>query len=447
MSIPELVRSFLAPPRLPELLVRQEAARHKMLLDRFFSAGIRPGEFCRKLGSEVCRGPLPIQIGGAAGLVSVAQVWDEGSERTLGELLRITRLSAEGASRIGASMLLQGRLERQSLMSLVEATVAAALLRGCTQAQLADALSIALSCPPRLHPAALDGGGRFHRVVIDAGRSAVADALDGRSGPGDLLGSSDGPLQQRNLLRAAFSLPNDAWLSSALILSDVPGPAVFHPALQALAEILNRHLKAADKRLRWDQVQSIKVTVPAMEGWLVHRNVPLHAVHRSLPWLLSILVVGHALGPAELEPGWIRKNLDRIHHVLSRVEIIWEPRSNLDGWLNAIKTVPWLFCGLAPDEVFGAIPMPLQKRFILRHRVGVSKSLADTTRALHLDDFQFSFPSGIQLYTTRGGRWPERRSIPRNGPGTTTEESLPPASSLSLDAAATDWLGEVLAPS
>jgi hypothetical protein len=439
VSISDLLQPFNEPCPIPKPLLGEEASRHAVLLQSFAAAGLNPGQLQEGLDDSVCSGPQPIQIGGSAGLASVTQAWDEASGRTIGDLLHITRLSCELASRVGASMLLQDRLHRQAMMVLTEATTASALLRGCTTEQLAASLSLAWSNPVRPTPGTLGGGGRFYRTLIQVGQSAAAEAMAGKPGPKDILGISDGPFTQKTLLRGAFGLPSDAWLSSALLLSDIPGPAVFHPAIQALGEILDRHVKAADKRLRWDQVKSIEVTIPAVDGWLLGRSASPDSVHNSLPWLLSILVVGHSLGQAERTPAWISKNLDKIHHVLSRLQIRQEPRSNIEGWVKTIRTLPWLFCGIGPAEILSAIPACLQRRFVIRNRMSISQALSASTRALYLDDFQFCFPSEVLLFTTRGGRWPERRVFPNYGINTSSKGSLYPSSSMDPDRSAYDW--------
>ena len=40
----------------------------------------------------------------------------------------------------------------------------------------------------------------------------------------------------------------------------------------------------------------------------------------------------------------------------------------------------------------------------------------------HTDQFQFCYPTEVCIFTTRGGKWPERRVFPNGGPGASKQE-------------------------
>ena len=54
---------------------------------------------------------------------------------------------------------------------------------------------------------------------------------------------------------------------------------------------------------------------------------------------------------------------------------------------------------------------------LLRAAIGLRKVAAVELTQVDVASWQLHLPVEIQLYTTRGGRWPERRSLPEGSPG------------------------------
>jgi hypothetical protein len=54
---------------------------------------------------------------------------------------------------------------------------------------------------------------------------------------------------------------------------------------------------------------------------------------------------------------------------------------------------------------------------LLRAAVGLRRAAAVELPHIDVASWQLHLPVEIQLYTTRGGRWPERRSLPEGSPG------------------------------
>ncbi|MEN9784755.1 MAG: hypothetical protein RLZZ299_19 [Pseudomonadota bacterium] len=182
-----------------------------------------------------------------------------------------------------------------------------------------------------------------------------------------------------------------------------PGPLAAGTALEALATVLQRHLRAADKRLRADQVERIDVHL-AWPAWEELRDDP------ALPALLGTLVATHAL-----DAGWRDRPADGADAVAQRVVVRhdWRLSARLrpatatagaaalrlalaEVWRT--RAVPPLLAGDLRDLAGAAAPW---------RRGGVAGGAASPPA-----QGPWTNPARVELWTTRGGRWPVLLDVP-----------------------------------
>ena len=235
-------------------------------------------------------------------------------------------------------------------------------------------------------------------------------------------------------LRAAFTGLGTAWLTRTICFKRLPGSIYGQVPLEALHEVFKRHVKAADKRLRCDQVHYLEVrtSAPAVLMERLAADHPgltpavlAHSMSRSTGALLS----AYQLTAADITPEVLASFSDRILQVASRMNVVhdWEQTVRLvEHLLNAFEP---LFSGVTRAELkvagqqarttFGRLPMPewgeqLFKAIRARpdrllHRIGTGTGRLEDAK---LDQWDWAFGAHIKLYSTRGGWWPERRACP-----------------------------------
>lgn len=141
----------------------------------------------------------------------------------------------------------------------------------------------------------LDARGVSHDpVASEAARQAAARRL-GDTAP--ILAGADVAVP----LPGALGGLGSVWLTHTLVVPRFVAPPWCTVALEGLDEILQRHVKAADKRLRADQVERIEVKLP----W-PHWGHEQAAGADTLAHLMGILLSFHGLGPEELADPAVR---------------------------------------------------------------------------------------------------------------------------------------------
>ncbi|MGB0639788.1 MAG: hypothetical protein ACPGTU_10675, partial [Myxococcota bacterium] len=227
-----------------------------------------------------------------------------------------------------------------------------------------------------------------------------------------------------------------------------PGPAVWHSTYDAVNEVLQRHIKAADKRLRADQIDRITIRVPApsvaLDQWMERHGLREaaslgHAVRHGI----GALVVDHALGVEQLtEDGWEDRRI-AYGKIASKVRVEHDLSLTLDLMGHMVDTVAPLIGGVTesewktlaekvrrPEVAWPSVSFT-DVRNLVQHRPDkwfktiryASRNLADS----RLSEWQMRLGSSIEIATTRGGTWPEQRTIPADGPGwswQSTKESV-----------------------
>ncbi|MCK6523093.1 MmgE/PrpD family protein, partial [Myxococcota bacterium] len=315
------------------------------------------------------------------------------------------------------------------------AAAASARAQRLDAATTAQAFALALSAAGAVSPAAqrgsVSGRGVAYAAQVMIGVDAVDQARAGAQGPTALLDDDRwlSGLSGAPPLREAFGGLGAVWLTERLAIKRLPGDADTLTAVESIAEILQRHVKAAEKRLRPDQIDHIDVRLPA-RSLLQQRAVAelegLDAglITRSIPRAAAVLALAHELGGAQLSPDWLESRRASVDELAGRVHLFH------DWALTTRQTV---------ESVLALAPLLGDHRLAkaaVRRTLGGARALpppatleewTETARARpdrlltarpsnpgdlaalgpHIGAF---VPVEVKLYTTRGGWWPERRA-------------------------------------
>lgn len=374
-------------------------------------------------------------LGARIGASAVPVAWVRAEGHRTEELLRATAAADEVAGRIGLVLLLAtpGAGPR-----LWVAAAAAALVEGLLSGLRGPALAHALALGLAAADAASTGGGDATAGAAAQARATVAGvqaaqrALRGERGELGLLDEGSALLEGLSPwpLRAALRAPLDRWISPLLAFPQSPVALPFQAAVQAVEEILARHLKAADKRLRADQVERVEVRL-SLPGWVLHRAPgPKPATHR-LEEALARLILDGSLAPgtpptltpqgreaaiAELA-GRIEVRLDEDHGL----DLVEHLRRAFDPLLRGVSAAAlgryadaWL---QGEDDALEGLS-PRARLRLSRHllALGLRGAPGDLGEA-RLDELHLLLGAAVRLWTTRGGTWPERRATPIGAPG------------------------------
>lgn len=377
---------------------------------------------------------------------SVAGAWAEAKGHSVGDVLRATLAGNEVAARVGASTLLGPSAGLTGSLALATGVATAAgLLRGLDADGLARALALALSAAPALSRRVALAGGSARSHAWGAAGVAGLDAVDlaarGTGAPLDLLDDRAGPLAAACWipLRHAFTGLGTAWFTETLSFRLDPVHLCAQVPVQATMEILNRHVKAADKRLRADQVAAVEVHT-GLPGWMLEQHMDTlpglaaGRVFSSIRRSIGLAVAAHSLHPRELQGDGAARTRQRLSQVADRVTVHHDYERTATLVEHAVAVATPLLSGLTPGELREAgraalawhghrpkAPGPLDLVALLRLRpVQLLERLRYAPHDLgqaRLSEWQDRLDCEVRLYTTRGGTWPERRAVAEGGPG------------------------------
>ncbi|MSP54910.1 MAG: hypothetical protein EXR69_04795 [Myxococcales bacterium] len=353
-------------------------------------------------------------LGGRTGAgIAVLRSLSGDSSLTVERLVLATVVGMEIGARVGLATLVSDRATSSSARPGAAAGAAAlAWLGGASGDAIGDAVAIAVGLAA---PATAKDGCGFGAVVAEA-------ALGGFSSTGAASGRDHG-VDPSGLWRdVAEPLPEalappgvgsaGCWYSRALVLPVVCAPVVLATAVEGLGEVLKRHVKAAEKRLRAEQVERVEIRVPFVT-WAAEQARPRAAQ------LIGRFVAFHDLGPAEAALQAGNERASEVAAVAERVEIIhdWSLSVGLaqsaQGWTGPVTFGRYraLRGVLRPVGAWPSLRLP--------DLLALAQSRADRLlRAAepHAGVQPLSWPVQIKLYTTRGGWWPERRHLAEAGP-------------------------------
>jgi 2-methylcitrate dehydratase PrpD len=387
-------------------------------------------------------------LGGSPGVGAVTASWAYANGAQFSDLLAATVAANEVGGRIGAAILLGPHHGMGAgWVHAASAATAAGRLLGLSEDKLAHAIALALASSGAIPRSIIAGEGRPMGVAaaVTAGLGAASAARSGVRGPLEILEVPGGLLENGCWipLHHAFTGLGEAWLTETLSIPRWPGPPVWHAVLDGVDEVLARHIKAADRRLRPDQVQAIKVAVPApavaLDNWMGRHGLrsPIslgHAIRHGI----GALVVEHEFGSAELSDlGWAERR-ERYGEIASRVTVSHSLDLSLEIISNMVSTAAPLIGGINEIEWRSLIQHVEGSevgwrgvslggiRGVFKHRPdkwlkALKHSSGDLSEA-RLNEWQPRMGADILLETIRGGQWPESRVTALGGPGTSWGE-------------------------
>lgn len=373
------------------------------------------------------------QLGGRLGLASLPFAGERAAGHTLDELLVAVIAAEEIAGRIGLATLLSARASHSALWPAAAAGAAVvALLDGRNAEGIAEAVAGAVSRARRQ-------GGALPLSALDAdparlGAEVVAAVRAGliHGGAHSLL-DADHPFWDEVCTRplpGALTGEGEAWLSRSVVVPPEPGLPWTQVPVQAVGEILRRHVKAAERRLRVDQVERIEIHVPWLAWALDQAAASLPGpggLLGSIPRLCAVRIAHHLLTPAQLDPAAIDAHAADLTRLAGLVHVVhdWEPSfATVRGVSEALGPVLSGFGRADYRALRGRLKAqgewprwsPAEARTLIAAPVlpilrALRTPAGDLTRcALH--PFVWPLPVRVRLYTTRGGWWPERRAQP-----------------------------------
>jgi hypothetical protein len=330
------------------------------------------------------------------------------------------------------------------------AAAAHARLAGLDEKETAQAYALALSHVGPGHWTTLHGQGLARGSAVAnaaaVGGRAVALASQGGQGNLALLDNAPGLFERVAYLplRAALGGLGETWLTRTLSFPPHPGSLLVQVPVQGVHEILKRHIKAADKRLRVDQLHRIEVrtgflTCAAESAASRWPGIHAGSVTRSPSRAIGVLVAAQELGAEQVSPAWLAEHRDEVAAAAGRVEIEHDAEHTRALGNHLVEVLGPLFAGVTAKELHHA-GHRARHELHLPHKAPLTNFLS---RPTHLDrlvesarkssgDFSrvdaraIRFPLGadIKLYTTRGGWWPEHREIPEGSPGWSWEATV-----------------------
>ena len=199
----------------------------------------------------------------------------------------------------------------------------------------------------------------------------------------------------------------EVWFWETVQVMDVVGPRLALTAIQSVQEILQRHIKAAAKRLRWQQVDQIIIEGPA--ALLNHQS--------EVRYLIAAYVIHHDWSKEIYETVWVREHIEALRAVMGRIEFRRSCEMTSQRWTALLGNFPNLFTGITPSQMtqatglaFSKWPFQSSVERELHSAIRTASSMGPLFAPSVFKNFDESIPVHVRLMTTRGGAWPERRT-------------------------------------
>ena len=313
---------------------------------------------------------LSYVLGGMVGPLACLRVRDSSCSQQ--DANRIVSLAMEGAARVGLGFAFHPR--KKVLVSLCEDLIACTLLAGKNLESAAGNMEILFSFVPNSEVFSLEW---FHE--IRCGVDGIMNQDQRGKGTLSEYSLSIEPLYQQ-----------ERFVCETLICA--PYALHFEQQTTALAldNILSRHIKAAGKRLRADQIQLHEIEI--LSG----------VMDDSLKEHLAAQIVFHP-DPIVPKSDWQPKHKSDIEKLISVIQITecdWTQHWNME-----YKALGRLYLTATKKE---------RENWLVRHGrlswlqfVWMERLLKNR---ISIEEHSFYFPVFLRLHTTRGGCWKEKVS-------------------------------------
>lgn len=316
------------------------------------------------------------------------------------------------------------------------AAIVAGRLKGLSTKELAHALALALGCAGKGLSPTMAARGLATAAAVQAGLDAVDLAQAGAQGDLELLDREQGYYGAHGCqtpLRTAFAGLGQAWLTHTLSLKLRPGSLFSATATDALVEILGRHVRAADKRLRPDQWTDCRVRC-AWPTWSMQSAAApgLPGLTWNLASLFGVLGKGHEIGSEQLSLDWWQEELPAIQQIADTVRVEHHWAYTVQAGAALLDQLGPLLSELSASDLQAAVARigaggprlgaPVSRSELMglyKNRpsglLGLIKRPEGDLSTVDLKAFRFTLPVDLRLSTTRGGFWPETRHVPDGG--------------------------------
>jgi 2-methylcitrate dehydratase PrpD len=360
---------------------------------------------------------------------AVCPTWSDTTGRKAVDLMATTVAANEIGARLGLAL---GPRTAPDLQPWWIHSLCAAVVRSRQMAlngsQTTHALALALSQCPAPSGTTLSHTEQALATArcVQAGLDAATAASEGKKGPTDWLEATGTPFSEACIPQGAraFTGLGQIWLGRTTAYALQPGNLFSKVAVQATQEILQRHIKAADRRLRVDQVHRIEIRTHAWSLSSAQGSLDPAAVCQSTAQQIGLTLATHNLNASQFHPSVLSEHAEAIQSVASKVEMH-------HNWTSTIGMAQQLRQSLKPlygDQSFRQLLKSLPKGVGFPPRSQWTRILkARPDRLLQsqqgkfaeLDSlgFRYPFATEVKLFTTRGGWWPERRDTPEGAPG------------------------------
>lgn len=305
-------------------------------------------------------------LGGMVGTLACMRVRDCSQEQAN----RVVALAMEGAARLGLAYSFHPR--KEILMALCEDLIACTLLSGKSLEDTSGLMSVLFSCIPKAEA--------FSNAWFQEIRSSVEHTIE-RGGKGaehlPEHSLSVEPLyhQERFLCETLVCVPYDLSLAQ-------------QTTALALDSILSRHVKAAGKRLRVDQIERLEIEI--MSG----------VMDDALKEQLAAQMVFHP-DPIASKSDWSAKqvgDIQNLMHIIQAEESDWSSH-----WKMEYQALGGVYKTATKKEREDRIVRRCQLSW-LRFQ-WMERALNSN---ISIEEYTFVFPVFLRLYTSRGGCWKEK---------------------------------------
>ena len=384
----------------------------------------------------------------SAGPGAVGTAWSLAGDHSLDQLLTATLAANEVSARLGASGLFApaSGLAWGSVQAIAAATVAGRLAQvDAATLERAYSLALAMAGDASLSDMATSAHARAGHAsrAVEAGVHALDLARGGAGGNSDALDHDEWYGARGCLLplRKAFTGLGSCWFTRSLAFKTSPISLHLATGLQALEEILSRHITAADKRLRPDQWTEAVLRLP-WSSWVTEQlgRPDRHGASWSLRTQYALLSLTHEIGANELSEsfwdergGQIREQIAKV-----RVEHAWEHSlASVEALLRnagpllsdvGVRDLRRVSASLRHGAPFPGAPGRGDLLALAKARpdrlAGLLDRHAGGIESWDAGDWRYELPMDVKVHTTRGGFWPEVRGFLECGPGWSWEDTV-----------------------
>ena len=301
-------------------------------------------------------------------------------------------VASELSARMGASLLFHSSNVRQTASILTLQVWLHGLQKGLSESEMLSAWNFVLYNPPQFH----DMNGVDRRQVWTTLDQWVQTCI---SNPKHVP-----KWDPSNLLSTVRFGLSSVWYLTTIRRINSKGAFEWLTAVQSVEEILNRHVKAASKRLRYQQIDKLEITVPHI----------FEGTDGSFKEWVAKFILTHEWSEMHDDQSWCAENFVATQDVASKISVKYAPaltESMLAQWLIEL---PDIFVGTSTAQIETITGLSMHWTAVRSHRT-LKNAIKECAYASgiptqnQLDAFIPQVPVEVRLMTTRGGTWPERR--------------------------------------